>query len=252
MKRNTGSANARENVMTMKRKSRGFKKKKTLASVPTTLQVNRMIERKFREQMEMKSWYTDGLYSPASAVFPTNAGVIVDLSDIPQGIDTQSRIGEQVTATSLEIRWNIFSPNTTAQSTGFFIRLVAFIFTATVTTPGTILHDTTGLFGLTSPFAITSRTDRKILWDYSVDLFHQPTVASAGSAGHAVSMNNAVGSVYIPLNRLKKKWTPMTFNGIATTGENHVYMLILTNILAGTQAQFWNAYVYSVLNFRDA
>lgn len=250
-----GSSNANQTVMKTiikRKKQKRASYKKTLAQVPTKNQVRQMINRSFNLEIEHKSFYVSIPYTAASPTWPSNVGTVVDISAITQGVGFTSRIGQEVIPTSVEVRWNISSPNTTTQSTGYFIRMVVALLTinSTTVTPSSIIVDASNLYALVSPYANTTRSVRKILWEYTVNLYHRPGLGNAGALSTAASTNSNVGSTYIPLSKLKSKWKPMTFDSNAITGENHIFLLTVSNMSA--QATMWNHYIYTTLNFIDA
>lgn len=250
-----GAANTKQQVTTNKKRNRKLSfNRKTLDQVPTTKEVISLVNRKARENIEHKVFYVPILYNTASLTWPNTSGLIEDLSVIPQAVGVSARIGEGVIPTSLELRWMIYPPDNNLQSSVFNFRAIVCIMStnSAAVNPLSVVHDVTTAnnCGLISPYQSKTRTVRKILWDYQTNLFHHAAAGGAGSVSTAITENQSVGKVYIPLNRLKQRWKPIRFDGAGTSGENHIYLLTFTNLTV--KGGMWNVYFYSTLNYTDA
>lgn len=253
MKRNTG--NATSGQMKNKKKRTRKPSKKTLATVPTRQEVQSMITKSFNANVEHKTHYRSPAFNSVSLTYPFTTGLFIDLTNMSQSATFGDRIGQEVRPTSVEIRYNIFTPDTNGQDPTFMLRMICFILNINsgIWVATDILHDmSTGTLALVSPFANSTRDHRKILWDYNVDLFDHSQAAGAGGASTRCSETHAVGNVYIPLFKLARKWLPCSFDGNTTSGENHIGMLIISNIEPADQLDGWNINLYTAVNFTDA
>lgn len=249
---NEGAPNTKQTVMKKNNRKRSYKSYLTQSQKK---EIKMMISKSLNANIEHKTFYTVLNYSIGSGTIPSTTGDVIDISKIVQGILSTNRIGQEVIPTSLEIRWNISTPNTVGQGTSYNTRMIAVIskYKSTNVSSGGIIHDASAIVSLISPYANSTRTVRKVLWDYQVSLQHKAVNVVSGSVATRASENSSVGSVYIPLNRLNPKWKPISFDEATTDGWNHIFLLSFSLFDSVTDKPLmWNHNIYTALNFIDA
>lgn len=236
-------------VLQFKKRRRVSKKKKG----PLTVQdVKRISAKMVRNTLEHKHHEFTTAYVNGTAPYPTDTnGRIDDMTAITQGILDTDRIGDQLTYTSITMRMLVFSPNTSTQQTGFFVRSIGFLWREdSVPVIGDILQTTSSIVDIISSYEYHSKTVRKILWDKTVTLFDQPVI-TGGTVGYRTTQNSWVDKFYINLTQtLNKKDRVLMFDPAATIyGYNKLYHLLLTN--APAAANGWQIYNYAQIYFID-
>lgn len=248
---NQGDANSQASggTFNFKKRRRSVRKKKTL----TAADVKRIAASQVRKSLEHKHFDDLTTYSTISSAYPlAGAGVVEDCTEIEQGVLDTERTGDQLTYTSWQVRVLVYTPDSTAQSSGCFIRMIGFLWreSSTPTIVDILQSGNLGITELVSSYHHHTKTMRKILFDKTVTLFDR-SVISGGTIGVRSTQNNWVEKFYVNLTTtLKKEDRVLTFDPAAgTVGYNKLYIATLTNI--GSQAAGWNINMYSTVMYLD-
>lgn len=247
---NQGDANSQAvgGVLPFKKRRRSFKKKKTLSAAD----VKRIAKSAVRDVLEHKHWDKLVEYTTASPTYPLGgAGIITDVTDIPQGVLDADRIGDQITYTSWQLRIMVNAPDSIAQIPGVFIRVIGFLWRAGAAfTVGDILQTgNANRVEIISSYEHHTKPVRKILFDKTVSLFDRG--GDNGTLLSRMSNNSWVEKFYVNLTTtLKKSDRTLQYDPAgSTTGFNKLYVLVLTTV--PTQASAWLISFYSTVMYLD-
>lgn len=157
-----------------------------------------------------------------------NANLMVDLTAIPVGQDSISRIGTRVTLTSVEVRFVTLPPDAPVDSFQNVV-FVAVLFSwndDTIPSPQ-ILWDplyssTTVLRQTLLPFNHEHKTKRKILWKKRWTALYPFSPTFTAFSGQP----SKVVDIVIPLTRLPMKKNVIEFNPGSISGRNQIWLYI--------------------------
>lgn len=195
-----------------KRRYNGYKKRKAVKGPKLTYRQKKEVKQLIGRNMELKSIDESGSASP------TNLGTIARWFAIPQGSGNTQRIGNDITATHLELQYDI-----TVADAFNKVRFIVFQWAVDDASEVPIMSDilftgTTNYFNALYNF--DNRDKYKILHDrrYLVE-------------------NSSVGSASIPKSshifKLKVPHKQILFNGAgATTGRYMIYQLLVSDSAA--------------------
>lgn len=249
---NQGDANSQAvgGVLQFKKRRRSTRKRKSL----TVKDVKRIAANQIRGTLEHKHWDLSQNFNAGSATYPLQAaGLIIDMTGIIQGLQDSQRIGDQITYTSWQYRVIAYSPDTTAQNTGFFLRVIGFLWRE-ATTPivaDVLQSGNLAISELISSYQHHSKPVRKILFDKTVTLFDRSIVGTSGAIGHRVTENSWIEKFYVNLTTtLKKSDRVVSYDPVAgVAGYNKLYVCMLSNI--NGQALAWPISTFSTILYID-
>lgn len=163
------------------------------------------------------------------------------LTLIPQNVSETSRIGDVVTGTSMEVRFNSFLPVDYAAVRFYHSRFIGFVWkeqSGTGSEPGIADILDPNWTGATStlkplqPFNHNKKVSRKILWDKQWCAYADGDSSVTNWTGVGGSGVAKVGKFVINLTKLKNGLNKVYFNPATTVARNHIYAMFITNCAA--------------------
>jgi len=186
----------------------------------------------------------------SSPDFLNEAGVLFDLSPIPQDATDSGRIGDKVTLNSVECRWSCQSSGETTLQVRYIWRMIIFTWKDDSTPGLTDILQNTGLgpeATVLQPFDHDKKIKRKIHYD---EVFVQYSDLSDSS--HPVQNPIRTGKCVLNLANLRNRLNTIEYQSGSTTGVNKLYCFVLNNIPLGSdQNTCWNHVWVWRLNYID-
>lgn len=241
--------------------------------VPSRYAVTGMARRRYgkrrilnviRSIAEKKYFETPVKYDSTSATYVNcSDGVIKACTLLQTGSTVNNRIGDKVIGTSLEFRHVAFPINQTKVPTEYSYRITIFIWKDDTTpTLDDIFEPNTTYSGellkqpALWPYNHDKKVKRKILFDKVMTCMQEQVSDGSGSTTYYALTENVYKPVttVIPLTKLKGL-NEIHYQSGVTTAVNHIYYIILNNVLQsdidlGIWIPFYH-YVITRYNFID-
>lgn len=194
----------------------------------------------FRRASEKKYFDTQFVSTPAVAPVDST-GLVVLLSDIAQGTGDVNRVGNQVCAHSMEIRYNVRKSGTTTGLRYLDVRLCFFSWQDdTVPTLGDI-YQYSDVFN--SPYTHDLKVKRKILWDTRIKMYLDNT-------DHVAYKNFNICEKYLDWRYKENGGYIINFQGNGINAVGHIYCLVYSSNTTFVDAGFIN--ITTRINYTDA
>lgn len=203
---------------------------KTIVKYQVQQELKRVAEKKFYDEN----------YNIANLSLAGNMEAIVEPG---QGTQSDERVGDKITVTSLQMTVRLFSPGLATTAPYNTTRIIIFIwFPITTPTVADILQVNTINYAVLCPFNYFNRKNRKILYDKVVDQYYV-------NANNFAQDPSKTIDIYMPMNKKNRK-NEIIFDPGTGAVTNQIYTLIISdnNGVANTQ---WSAYVATRVNFLD-
>lgn len=203
--------------------------------------------RKALSQIAEHKYFETGVTLTPGGVPLNAAGVITQLTAVPQGPGQNNRVGDKSTGTSLQVSFNAYASGLNTAAAFNIFRYILFIWKDdTAPTIADILEDPT--YPNITPLNHDKKVKRKILYD---NVFTQYTVYSTvATQSFADSMRPFIQkSIFIPLSKLRR-YCNIYFQAGTTVGVNNIYELVISTN-TGAANTTWNFESYTRYNFID-
>nr|QXP07679.1 MAG: putative capsid protein [Arizlama virus] len=168
--------------------------------------------------------YRDRLITGSSSTW-SMTGTIFKISDVPQGYDDESRVGDKLMASSIEMRGVLYA-NNTLTNIGIwdqFYRLIIFKWYDDTSPTTTDVLETGVVDTFISPFDHDKKSKRKVLFDKTFTV-HNNIV------WYTQSDTNQHWETFIDLKKKSTRVRRVDFEAGTTAGIGHFYALLVSNI----------------------